>query len=126
MNIESFRNGFLSECVERPWGCYVSTFGIDRFKTKVLCVKPRQRLSLQSHAHRHELWIVVSGRGICSIDDQVFEIHDDSFVKVPKGARHRIENISDIEDLLIAEVQVGDYLSECDIIRYQDDYGRSQ
>ena len=60
MNIEDFRNGFLSECVERPWGAYASTFEVNGFKTKVFVVKPRQRLSLQSHEHRHELWTIVS------------------------------------------------------------------
>ena len=124
MNIDSFRNGFLSECVERPWGCYASTFEIDGFKTKVFVVKPRQRLSLQSHEHRHELWTIVSGRGICTVDDKVFEVANDSFVTVPKGARHRIENTSDVDDLIIAEVQVGNHISEDDIVRYEDDYGR--
>jgi mannose-6-phosphate isomerase-like protein (cupin superfamily) len=50
------------------------------FKTKVFVVKPRQRLSLQSHEHRHELWTIVSGQGICTVDDKVFEVTADSFV----------------------------------------------
>lgn len=124
MNIERFRNGFLSECVERPWGWYASTFATGGFKTKVFVVKPRHRLSLQSHEHRYELWTVVSGRGICTVDDRVFEVSNDSFVTVPKGARHRIENVSCAEDLIISEVQVGDSISEDDIVRYADDYGR--
>ena len=125
MNVERFRSGFLAECVERPWGWYASTFAAEGFKTKVFVVKPRQRLSLQSHGHRHELWTIVSGRGICTVDDKVFEVANDSFVTVPKGARHRIENMSDSDDLIIAEVQVGDYISESDIVRYDDDYGRT-
>ena len=51
---------------------------------------------------------------------------NDSYVLVPKGARHRIENVSDADDLVIAEVQVGDYISESDIVRYDDDYGRGK
>ena len=125
MNVERFRSGFLAECVERPWGWYASTFAAEGFKTKVFVVKPRQRLSLPSHGHRHELWTIVSGRGICTVDDKVFEVANDSFVTVPKGARHRIENMSDSDDLIIAEVQVGDYISESDIVRYDDDYGRT-
>lgn len=124
MNIESFRTWLLSECVERPWGWYASTFAMDGFKTKVFVVKPKHRLSLQSHEHRHELWTIVSGRGICTVDDKVFEVSADSFVKVPLGALHRIENISDTEHLVISEVQVGSYISEDDIVRYADDYGR--
>ena len=126
MNIESFSKGFLSECTERPWGCYASTFEVKGFKTKVFVVKPRQRLSLQSHEHRHELWTIVSGRGLCTVDDKVFEVTNDSFVTVPKGARHRIENLSDTDDLIVAEVQVGHHISESDIVRYQDDYGRDE
>ena len=124
MDTDSLREGFLNECVERPWGFYASTFAMNGFKTKVFVVKPKHRLSLQSHEHRHELWTIVSGRGICTVDNQVFEVANDSFVTVPKGVRHRIENTSDTDNLIIAEVQVGDYLSESDIVRYQDDYGR--
>ena len=126
MNIDSFRNGFLAECVERPWGWYASTFAMDGFKTKVFVVKPKQRLSLQSHAHRKEMWSIVSGKGVCTVGDKVFDVSNDLFVMVPKGARHRIENVSDMTDLIIAEVQVGDYISESDIVRYQDDYGRDK
>ena len=126
MNIESFRKGFLSECVERPWGWYASTFAVEGFKTKVFVVNPKQRLSLQSHEHRKELWSIVSGEGVCTVDDKVFDVTNDSFVVVPKGARHRIENLSDTDDLIIAEVQVGGHISEDDIVRYQDDYGREK
>ena len=126
MDIDSLQSGFLSECVERPWGCYASTFAMSGFKTKVFVVNPNQRLSLQSHEHRHELWTIVSGQGMCTVDDKVFEVTNDSFVTVPKGARHRIENVSDTDDLIVAEVQVGHHISESDIVRYQDDYGRGK
>ena len=96
------------------------------FRTKVFVVKPRQRLSLQSHEHRHELWTIVFGQGICTVDDKVYEVASDSFVMVPKGARHRIENTSGTEELIISEVQVGDVVSENDIVRYEDDYGRGE
>ena len=124
MDITSLQKGFLAECVERPWGCYASTFAMKGFKTKVFVVKPKQRLSLQSHEHRHELWTIVSGRGICTVGDKVLEVANDSFVMVPRAARHRVENISDVEALIIAEVQVGNIVSESDIVRYDDDYGR--
>lgn len=124
MNLDSFSKGFLSECVERPWGWYASTFEVSGFKTKVFVVKPKHRLSLQSHEHRYELWTIISGRGICTIGDKVLDVANDSCAVVPKGAQHRIENVSDIGDLIVAEVQVGDGISESDIVRYQDDYGR--
>lgn len=124
MNIDKLGKGFLSECVERPWGCYASTFEMKGFKTKVIVVKPKQRLSLQSHEHRHELWTIISGQGLCTVGDKVFDVTSDSFVMVPKGALHRIENVSAEQDLIISEVQVGNYISEDDIVRYNDDYGR--
>lgn len=126
MNIESFINGFLAECVERPWGWYASTFAVEGFKTKVFVVNPKQRLSLQSHAHRKELWSIVSGEGICAVDEKQFNVAKDSFVVIPQGAKHRIENSSVSEDLIISEVQIGDILSEDDIVRYDDDYGRGK
>ena len=126
MNIESFRKGFLSECVERPWGWYASTFEVKGFKTKVFVVKPRQRLSLQSHNHRKELWSIVAGEGICTVDEKQIPVAKDSFVVIPQGAKHRIENSSASDDLVISEVQIGDILTEDDIVRYEDDYGRGQ
>lgn len=124
MNLDSFRNGFLSECVQRPWGWYASTFAVEGFKTKVFVVNPGQRLSLQSHNHRKELWSIVSGEGICTVDEKQFNISKDSFVLIPLGAKHRIENTSAYDYLIIFEVQTGDFLSEEDIVRYADDYGR--
>ena len=126
MDINSLRNGFLSECVERPWGCYASTFEAKGFKTKVFVVKPRQRLSLQSHNYRKELWSIVSGEGVCVVDEKQFNVTKGSSVVIPQGAKHRVENPSVSEDLVISEVQMGDILSEEDIVRYDDDYGRGR
>ena len=124
MTIDSFRKGFLSECVERPWGWYASTFAMEGFKTKVFVVKPKHRLSLQSHNHRKELWSIVSGEGVCTVGDKQFNVAKDASVVIPQGAKHRIENSSTADELVISEVQVGDILSEDDIMRYDDDYGR--
>ena len=124
MKIERLQEGFLSECTERPWGWYASTFAVEGFKTKVFVVKPGQRLSLQSHNHRKELWSIVAGEGICTVDEKQIPVAKDSFVVIPQGAKHRIENSSISDDLVISEVQVGDILSEEDIVRYYDDYGR--
>ena len=126
MNIDSFRNGFLSECVERPWGWYASTFEMDGFKTKVFVVKPKHRLSLQSHNHRKEMWSIVSGEGVCTVGEKQFNVAKDASVVIPQGAKHRIENSSATDDLVISEVQIGDILTEDDIVRYDDDYGRGK
>ena len=124
MNIDLFSKGFLSECVERPWGWYASTFEMDGFKTKVFVVNPKQRLSLQSHNHRKEMWSIVSGEGVCTVDEKQITVAKDSFIVIPRGAKHRIENSSASDTLVISEVQVGDILTEDDIVRYDDDYGR--
>jgi len=125
-NIDSMKKCFLHECVERPWGRYASTFAMKEFKTKVFVVKPKHRLSLQSHNHRKEMWSIVSGKGVCTVDEKQFAVAEDSFIVIPQGAKHRIENSSAFDDLIISEVQVGTILTEDDIIRYDDDYGRNQ
>lgn len=116
----------MSECVktERPWGWSVTTFQTDGYKTKVFTVLPGKRLSLQSHRHRKEMWSVIRGVGICTIGDNVIQISENSLVFVPQGVKHRIENISCTDELIISEVQIGDYVEEDDIIRYDDDFGR--
>jgi mannose-1-phosphate guanylyltransferase/mannose-6-phosphate isomerase len=124
MNIDDQHGRFLSEYVERPWGWYASTFIADGFKTKVFSVNPKQRLSLQSHAHRSEVWTIVSGEGVCYVDGRCCKVKANSLARIPVGAKHRIENTSETENLVIAEVQAGDYLEEDDIVRYEDDYGR--
>lgn len=114
----------IMEKVIRPWGWYSATSEDNGFKTKILCVNPKHRLSLQSHAHRKELWSIISGEGICTVGDRTIIVSADSFVLIPRGEKHRIENTSDDTRLLVSEVQVGDVLSEDDIVRYDDDYGR--
>ena len=112
------------EKVIRPWGWYSETSEDNGFKTKILCVNPKHRLSLQSHAYRKELWSIISGEGICTVGDRMIRVSADSFVLIHLGEKHRIENTSDDTRLLVSEVQVGDVLSEDDIVRYDDDYGR--
>ena len=89
-------------------------------------MKPKHRLSLQSHNHRKEIWSIVSGEGVCTVDERRFAVDKDSFVVIPQGAKHRIENLSAQDDLVVSEVQVGDILTEDDIVRYDDDYGRGK
>lgn len=72
------------------------------------------------------MWSVIAGEGICTVDEKQITVAKDSFVVIPQGTKHRIENSSTSDDLVISEVQVGDYLSEDDIVRYEDDYGRDK
>ena len=117
-------NAVPENAVIRPWGWYVTTLEMPGYKTKVLMVKPGSRLSLQSHARRREMWSVVKGEGLCTVGANIIQVASNSFISVPQGAKHRLENTSATDELLVAEVQIGDYLEEDDIVRYEDDYGR--
>ena len=110
--------------VHRPWGSYDSIDQDDGFQVKRIKVKPGGRLSLQSHKHRAEHWIVVRGTARVTRDNGVFELHANQSTYIPLGAKHRLENPGD-EMLELIEVQSGDYLGEDDIVRYEDVYGRS-
>jgi mannose-1-phosphate guanylyltransferase/mannose-6-phosphate isomerase len=108
----------------RPWGWFESLAKGERFQVKRICVKPGAALSLQSHNHRSEHWIVVEGTAKVTIDENVEIITEGQSVYVPLGAIHRMENPGKLPMLLI-EVQIGSYLGEDDIIRYEDIYSRS-
>lgn len=110
--------------VHRPWGSYDSIDQDDGFQVKRIKVRPGARLSLQSHSHRAEHWIVVRGTARVTRDNDVFELHANQSTYIPLGAKHRLENPGS-EVLELIEVQSGRYLGEDDIVRYEDVYGRS-
>jgi mannose-1-phosphate guanylyltransferase/mannose-6-phosphate isomerase len=107
----------------RPWGWYESLIARDRFQVKRIMVKPGGVLSLQSHVHRSEHWIVVGGTAKVTIDDEVKLVPENGSVYIPLGARHRMANPGKVPMYLI-EVQTGTYLGEDDIERYEDIYDR--
>ena len=107
----------------RPWGWFESLALGERFQVKRICVKPGDSLSLQSHNHRSEHWIVVEGTAKVTIDEEVKLVTEGQSVYVPLGAVHRMENPGKLPMVLI-EVQIGTYLGEDDIIRYEDVYNR--
>lgn len=110
--------------VYRPWGWYQKIDSGAGFQAKQLMIKPGRVLSLQSHKHRAEHWVVVSGRARITKDDEVFELEANQSTYIPIGVKHRLECVGH-EPLRIIEVQSGDYLGEDDIERYEDIYGRS-
>ncbi len=112
------------ELFPRPWGLYKTTFLNEYSQSKIIKVNPNGVLSLQEHKHREEYWIVISGTGEATVGESVKHIEAGSFVYIPKGCRHRLRNTSDRKALLIAEVQLGDYFGEDDILRYEDEYER--
>jgi mannose-1-phosphate guanylyltransferase len=111
----------------RPWGWYKNIEGKDDgslgFKIKRIGVYPGRRLSLQSHNFRSEHWVIVKGQAKVTLQDNELYLEKDQNVYIPVKTLHRIENVGD-ELLEFIETQIGDYLEENDIIRYDDDYGR--
>ena len=107
----------------RPWGHFESLATGERFQVKRIVVHPGAQLSLQSHMHRSEHWIVVSGTARVTIGEEVRLVSENEFVYVPLGAKHRMENPGKVPMVLI-EVQTGAYLGEDDIERYEDVYAR--
>lgn len=109
----------------RPWGWFESLGTGTRFQVKRIVVNPGAALSLQSHKHRAEHWVVVEGTAKVTVDDEVKLVEENQSVYIPLGAIHRMENPGDAPMVLI-EVQTGSYLGEDDIVRYEDIYARGE
>lgn len=108
----------------RPWGYYESLIQGDRFQVKRIVVQPGRKLSLQSHFHRAEHWVVVNGTARVTRDEEVMIVRENESVYLPLGCVHRLDNPGRIP-LTLIEVQVGAYLGEDDIVRIEDTYGRA-
>jgi mannose-1-phosphate guanylyltransferase/mannose-6-phosphate isomerase len=115
----------LHRKVHRPWGWYDSVDEGERFKVKRIQVKPKASLSLQKHHHRAEHWIVVKGTAEITCGEQVLILTENQSTYIPLGQVHRLANPGTIA-LEIIEVQSGSYLGEDDIVRFEDNYGRSK
>ncbi|PTW55705.1 mannose-1-phosphate guanylyltransferase/mannose-6-phosphate isomerase [Breoghania corrubedonensis] len=123
LEAENRREAIEHKRVYRPWGWYEGLSDGARFQVKCIMVKPGAQLSLQSHVHRAEHWVVVSGTAEVTIDGEVRLVSENQSAYIPLAARHRLANPGKIPTTLI-EVQSGSYLGEDDIIRYEDIYGR--
>jgi len=110
--------------VYRPWGSYETIELADRYQVKRIRVKQGASLSLQMHHHRAEHWVVVTGTAIVQRDDEEMVLSENESVYIPLGATHRLTNPGKLP-LEMIEVQVGSYLGEDDIVRFEDNYGRS-
>jgi mannose-1-phosphate guanylyltransferase len=115
----------LHRTVHRPWGTYTTLENGDRFKIKRIVVKPKASLSLQLHHHRSEHWIVVSGMATVVNGDKEFMLNTNESTFIRAGHQHRLSNPGVI-DLVLIEVQSGDYVGEDDIVRLEDIYGRAK
>lgn len=114
----------LHRTVARPWGTYTVLQEGPRFKIKRIEVRPGQSLSLQMHHHRSEHWIVVSGTAQVTCDERTYLVAANESTYIPIGTRHRLVNPG-VMQLVMIEVQCGDYLGEDDIVRFEDRYGRT-
>ena len=107
----------------RPWGEYWVLEDAATHKVKRIVVNPGQRLSLQYHQHRAEVWTIVSGTGTVTINNEVKDYETGQVAQIALGAHHRIENKTN-EPVIFIEVQYGSYFGEDDIVRIEDDYNR--
>lgn len=120
------RNEYIChKTVYRPWGNYTVLEEKSRYQMKRIVVSPGAKLSLQMHHHRHEHWIVVKGTAKIVNGEREFLLFEDQSTYIPAGNLHRMENPGTIP-LELIEVQIGSYLGEDDIVRYEDVYGRNE
>ncbi len=117
-------NGLDYEVFPRPWGFYKSTLLANHVQSKIITVFPREELSLQKHKRREEHWIIIKGEGKIILEESILDVYQGKYIYIPKGCKHKIINTSACDNLVFAEVQLGDYFGEDDIIRYEDKYGR--
>jgi mannose-6-phosphate isomerase len=112
------------ESDQRPWGSWHVIDVAEGYKIKRIHVNPGARLSLQSHEHRSEHWVVIAGTATAVVDGETTQVATGGSIDVPTRAQHRLANQGD-DELVIVEVQLGSYTGEDDIQRFEDDYGRT-
>ena len=114
----------MREFDRRPWGSYTVLEEGRNFKVKRIEVLPGKRLSYQKHSQRAEHWFVIEGIAKVTLDDREVLVAAGEAIDIPVGSAHRVENPG-TEDLIFIEVQRGNYLGEDDIVRLEDDFGRT-
>ena len=124
LNSKGHEEGSLHKKIFRPWGSYISLVQDKRWQVKRIEVNPCSSLSLQMHNHRAEHWTVVEGTAKVEINSKVFLLEENQSTFIPLGAKHRLSNPGRT-NLILIEVQSGDYIGEDDIVRFEDKYGRN-
>jgi len=112
------------EIYNKPWGFYKSTLYTELAQSKIITVFANEELSLQEHKKREEHWIIIKGEAKVILGESELRLSSGGYVYIPKGVKHQIINLSVSENLIFAEVQLGEYFGEDDIIRYKDKYNR--
>jgi mannose-1-phosphate guanylyltransferase / mannose-6-phosphate isomerase len=113
----------MEEKVIRPWGTYQTLYKDRDYQVKRITVNVGGQLSLQSHNHRSEHWVIVSGVANIICGEKTLILKKDDHIYIPVGTKHRASNFGK-EEIVFIETQNGSYLGEDDIIRYEDIYGR--
>ena len=113
----------MKSIVNKPWGSYQIIDQGENFVVKNIVVKPYCKLSLQSHKHRSEHWVIVEGRAEVTINDNITTLESNQSAFIPSRTKHRLANNYD-KNLILIEVWYGENLDEEDITRYEDMYNR--
>ena len=113
----------MKNFVKKPWGSFEIINDGEKYTLKKIIVNPGGQLSLQSHKHRFEHWLIAEGIAEVIINDEIFNLKENQHIFVPQGAKHRLTNIGE-KNLVVVEMWYGDNLDENDIIRYKDIYNR--
>jgi mannose-6-phosphate isomerase len=114
----------MSDKASPPWGEWEVLVEGAGYKVKRIRVRSGHRLSYQKHEKRQEHWTIVEGAGRVTLDGKEIKVRAGESIDIPKGSAHRMQNLSK-KDLVFIEIQTGDYFGEDDIVRLEDDYGRS-
>jgi mannose-1-phosphate guanylyltransferase / mannose-6-phosphate isomerase len=108
----------------RPWGFYKTIHENDFNQTKIITLFPKEEISLQKHKQREEYWTIIKGQGVMILDNHFYRVLPGDQVFIPIDVVHQIKNSSDDENLMLAEIQLGEYFGEDDIVRIRDKYKR--
>jgi len=119
-----FDRSLVHEIFNRPWGFYKSVLLNAHAQAKILTIFPKSETSLQLHKHREEHWIIVKGSGEIVRHKKRVAIVPGQYIHIPKECVHQIINTSTKKNLVLSEVQLGEYFGEDDIVRLEDKYGR--
>jgi mannose-6-phosphate isomerase len=125
-SLEQFKYDMANEYDQRPWGSYQVLDEGEDFKVKRIEVLPNKRLSYQKHARRSEHWFVIRGTAKVTLDGVEKLVNAGEAIDIKVGTAHRVENPDGEQNLVFVEIQTGDYFGEDDIVRIEDDFGRTE
>ena len=124
MKKRNIKEALIHKEIFRPWGSYISLSDGSGWQVKRINVKAGASLSLQKHNFRTEHWIIVNGKALVEIENKKRILCENESTYIPLGHKHRLSNPGN-KPLILIEVQSGEYLGEDDIIRFEDNYGRT-